>query len=49
ETQQEYNDQDQLVKIVQPNGGVIRFAYDEQDNLVEIKDPEGSIWKREYD
>ncbi|MDC5173497.1 RHS domain-containing protein [Acinetobacter baumannii] len=49
ETQQEYNDQDQLVKIFQPNGGVIRFAYDEQDNLVEIKDPEGSIWKREYD
>ncbi|MDP7775247.1 RHS repeat-associated core domain-containing protein [Acinetobacter nosocomialis] len=49
ETQQEYNDQDQLVKIVQPNGGIIRFAYDEQGNLVEIKDPEGSIWKREYD
>ncbi|MDC4608053.1 RHS domain-containing protein [Acinetobacter baumannii] len=49
ETQQEYNDQDQLVKIVQPNGGIIRFAYNEQGNLVEIKDPEGSIWKREYD
>lgn len=49
ETQQEYNDQDQLVKIVQPNGGIIRFAYDEQGNLVEIKDPEGSIWKRKYD
>ncbi|WP_168398589.1 DUF6531 domain-containing protein, partial [Acinetobacter indicus] len=49
ETQQEYNDQDQLIKIVQPNGGVIRFAYDEQGNLVETKDPEGNIWKREYD
>ncbi|EXD52247.1 RHS repeat-associated core domain-containing protein [Acinetobacter baumannii] len=49
ETQQEYNDQDQLVKIVQPNGGIIHFAYNEQGNLVEIKDPEGSIWKREYD
>ncbi|EMI9625127.1 RHS repeat protein [Acinetobacter baumannii] len=49
ETQQEYNDQDQLVKIVQPNGGIIHFVYNEQGNLVEIKDPEGSIWKREYD
>ena len=49
ETQQEYNDQDQLVKIVQPNGGVIRFAYDEQGNLTETKDPEGNLWKKEYD
>lgn len=49
ETQQEYNDQDQLVKIVQPNGGVIRFAYDEQGNVTETKDPEGNLWKKEYD
>ncbi|MBB4811318.1 RHS repeat-associated protein [Acinetobacter johnsonii] len=49
ETEQIYNEQDQLVKIVQPNGGVIRFAYDEQGNLTETKDPEGNIWKKEYD
>ncbi|MDS7928269.1 RHS repeat-associated core domain-containing protein [Acinetobacter sp. V102_4] len=48
ETQQEYNDQDQLVKIVQPNGGVIRFAYDKNNMPIEIKDAEGNIWKREY-
>ncbi|WP_332604595.1 RHS repeat-associated core domain-containing protein [Acinetobacter sp. ESBL14] len=49
ETQQEYNDLGQLAKIIQPNGGVIRFAYDVQGHLSEIKDPEGNIWKREYD
>ena len=49
ETQQEYNDQDQLVKIVQPNGGIIRFAYDKNNMPIEIKDAEGNIWKREYD
>ena len=49
ETQQIYNDEGQLSKIVQPNGGVIRFAYDDKGNLVETKDPEGNIWKKEYD
>ncbi|WP_254635281.1 RHS repeat-associated core domain-containing protein, partial [Acinetobacter bereziniae] len=49
ETEQVYNDQDQLVKIVQPNGGIILFAYDEAGNLTETKDPEGNIWKKEYD
>ncbi|MDR0235377.1 RHS repeat-associated core domain-containing protein [Acinetobacter sp.] len=49
ETEQVYNDQDQLVKIVQPNGGIILFAYDEEGNLSETKDPEGNIWKKEYD
>lgn len=49
EIEQVYNDQDQLVKIVQPNGGIIRFAYDEAGNLTETKDPEGNIWKKEYD
>ncbi|WP_336933643.1 RHS repeat-associated core domain-containing protein [Acinetobacter bereziniae] len=49
ETEQVYNDQDQLVKIVQPNGGIILFAYDEAGNLSETKDPEGNIWKKEYD
>ncbi|QNX32824.1 RHS repeat-associated core domain-containing protein [Acinetobacter seifertii] len=49
ETQQEYNDQDQLVKIVQPNGGIIRFAYNKNNMPIEIKDAEGNIWKREYD
>lgn len=49
ETQQEYNNQDQLVKIVQPNGGIIRFAYNKNNMPIEIKDAEGSIWKREYD
>ncbi|OBY75706.1 RHS repeat-associated core domain-containing protein [Acinetobacter gyllenbergii] len=49
ETQQEYNDQGQLAKIVQPNGGVIRFAYNKNNKPIEIKDPEGNIWKREYD
>lgn len=49
ETEQIYNDQDQLIKMIQPNGGVIRFAYDEQGNLTETKDPEGNIWKKEYD
>lgn len=48
ETQQEYNDEGQLAKIVQPNGGVIRFAYDDKGNLIETKDPEGNIWKKEY-
>ncbi|WP_179997815.1 RHS repeat-associated core domain-containing protein [Acinetobacter sp. YH12239] len=48
ETQQQYNEEGQLSKIIQPNGGVIRFAYDEHKNLTEIKDPEGHIWKREY-
>ena len=49
ETQQEFNGLGQLIKIVQPNGGVIRFAYDEQGNLTETKDPEGHLWKKEYD
>lgn len=49
ETEQIYNEQDQLIKIVQPNGGIIRFAYDEAGNLTETKDPEGHIWKKEYD
>ncbi|WP_180182653.1 RHS repeat-associated core domain-containing protein [Acinetobacter sp. YH01020] len=49
ETEQVYNEQDQLIKIVQPNGGIIRFAYDEAGNLTETKDPEGHIWKKEYD
>ncbi|RKG32403.1 RHS repeat protein, partial [Acinetobacter rongchengensis] len=49
ETEQIYNDQDQLIKIIQPNGGVVRFAYDEHGNLTETKDPEGHIWKKEYD
>ncbi|WP_277090328.1 RHS repeat protein [Acinetobacter gerneri] len=49
ETNQEYNDQDQLSKVNLPNGGVIRFAYDEDGNLSETKDPEGNIWKQEYD
>uniref|UniRef100_UPI00148EFC8C RHS repeat domain-containing protein n=1 Tax=Acinetobacter bereziniae TaxID=106648 RepID=UPI00148EFC8C len=49
ETEQVYNDQDQLVKIVQPNGGIILFAYDEAGNLTETKDTEGNIWKKEYD
>ena len=49
ETEQVYNDQDQLIKIIQPNGGIIRFAYDDQGNLTETKDPEGNIWKKEYD
>ncbi|MDC4255686.1 RHS domain-containing protein [Acinetobacter baumannii] len=49
ETQQEYNDQDQLVKIVQPNGGIIRFVYNKNNMPIEIKDAEGNIWKREYD
>lgn len=49
ETEQVYNDQDQLIKIVQPNGGIIRFAYDEEGNLTETKDPEGNIWKKQYD
>lgn len=49
ETEQVYNDQDQLVKIVQPNGGIILFAYDENGNLTETKDPEGNIWKKQYD
>ena len=49
EIEQVYNDQDQLIKIVQPNGGIIRFAYDEEGNLTETKDPEGNIWKKQYD
>ena len=49
ETEQVYNDQDQLIKIVQPNGGIIRFAYDEAGNLTETKDSEGNIWKKQYD
>lgn len=49
ETEQVYNDQGQLIKIVQPNGGIIHFAYDEAGNLSETKDPEGNIWKKEYD
>ncbi|MCT9372000.1 hypothetical protein KTJ07_03155 [Acinetobacter baumannii] len=49
ETQQEYDDQGQLVKIVQPNGGIIRFAYNKNNMPIKIKDAEGSIWKREYD
>lgn len=49
ETQQIYNDEGQLSKIVQPNGGVIRFAYHDKGSLVETKDPEGNIWKKEYD
>ena len=49
ETEQVYNDQDQLVKIVQPNSGIILFAYDENGNLTETKDPEGNIWKKQYD
>ena len=49
ETQQVYNEEGHLSKIVQPNGGVIRFAYDDKGNLVETKDPEGYIWKKEYD
>ena len=49
ETEQVYNDQDQLIKIVQPNGGIILFAYDEEGNLTETKDPEGNIWKKQYD
>lgn len=49
ETQQEYNQAGQLSKVVQPNGGVIRFAYDDQGQLLETKDPEGNIWKQEYD
>ncbi|MBO3658124.1 RHS repeat-associated core domain-containing protein [Acinetobacter haemolyticus] len=49
ETQQDYNDKGQLIKIVQPNGGVVRFAYDKNNKPVEIKDTEGNIWKREYD
>ncbi|WP_062034092.1 RHS repeat-associated core domain-containing protein [Acinetobacter sp. BMW17] len=49
ETEQIYNNQGQIIKIVQPNGGIILFAYDEKGNLIEIKDPEGNIWKQEYD
>ena len=49
ETEQVYNEQGQLIKIVQPNGGIIHFAYDEEGNLSETKDPEGNIWKKEYD
>lgn len=49
ETEQIYNEQGQLIKIVQPNGGIIHFAYDEEGNLSETKDPEGNIWKKEYD
>lgn len=49
ETEQIYNNQGQVIKIVQPNGGIILFAYDEKGNLIEIKDPEGNIWKQEYD
>lgn len=49
ETEQAYNELGQLVKIVQPNGGIILFAYDENGNLTETKDPEGSIWKKQYD
>ncbi|WP_180144225.1 RHS repeat-associated core domain-containing protein [Acinetobacter sp. YH12052] len=49
ETEQVYNDQGQLIKIVQPNGGIIHFAYDEAGNLSETKDPEGNIWEKEYD
>ena len=48
ETQQYYNDVGQLDKIIQPNGGILRFAYDEQGNLSEIKDLEGNIWLRKY-
>ncbi len=49
ETQQEYNQAGQLSKVIQPNGGVIRFAYDDKGQLLETKDPEGNIWKQEYD
>ena len=49
ETEQIYNKDGQLTKIVQPNGGMIRFAYDNAGNLTETKDPEGNIWKKEYD
>ncbi|MGE8684704.1 MAG: RHS repeat-associated core domain-containing protein [Acinetobacter sp.] len=48
ESEKIYNDKNDLVKFIQPNGGVIKFSYDEKSNLTEIKDPEGNIWKREY-
>ena len=49
ETQQEYSEQGQLLKIIQPNGGVIRLAYNEQGQVTETKDPEGGLWLQEYE
>ena len=43
EIEQVYNDQEQLIKIVQQNGGIIRFAYDELGNLSKTIRPEGQV------
>lgn len=45
----EYNDENYVDQIVDPNGNELTFAYDDRNRLVKVTDPVGKQFRFEYD